>query len=111
MTVGLLTDERSVSTIINPVTQEIAFSRSVPACSKAAKRRCSLPTASFDNAVCRQAHCGLFFKINLLGASSQPLLGVAALDKGQPLPASHALIKGRLEALNAIYWVAGLITR
>ena len=42
-------------------------------------------------------------------ASSLPLLGVATLDKGQPLPASRALIKGRLEALSAIYVVAVLI--
>ncbi|MES9860964.1 MAG: hypothetical protein ABW138_08950, partial [Candidatus Thiodiazotropha sp. 4PDIVS1] len=47
---------------INPATKYVVFSRSVPACGKASKRRSSTPTASFDNAVCRQAHFGLSFK-------------------------------------------------
>ncbi len=47
---------------INPATKYVVFSRNVPACSKASKRRCSIPTASFDNTVCRQAHFGLSFK-------------------------------------------------
>ncbi|MET0123795.1 MAG: hypothetical protein ABW124_22415 [Candidatus Thiodiazotropha sp. 6PLUC9] len=48
--------------LINPATKYVVFSRSVPACGKASKRRCSTSTASFDNAVCRQAHFGLSFK-------------------------------------------------
>jgi hypothetical protein len=51
---------------INPATKYVVFSRSVPACSKASKRRCSTPTASFDNAVCRQAHFGLSFKNHIV---------------------------------------------
>ncbi|MET0045355.1 MAG: hypothetical protein ABW100_17760, partial [Candidatus Thiodiazotropha sp. 6PLUC3] len=44
----------------------VVFSRSVPACGKASKRRCSTPTASFDNAVCRQAHFGLSLKNHIV---------------------------------------------
>ncbi|MES9927230.1 MAG: hypothetical protein ABW158_03870, partial [Candidatus Thiodiazotropha sp. 6PDIVS] len=32
----------------------------------ASKRRCSTPTASFDNAVCRQAHFGLSLKNHIV---------------------------------------------
>ena len=48
--------------------------------------------------------------INLLGASSRARIGVAAFDKGLPLPASRALIRVLFEALRATYLVAGLIT-
>ncbi|MES9860476.1 MAG: hypothetical protein ABW138_06465, partial [Candidatus Thiodiazotropha sp. 4PDIVS1] len=38
----------------------------MPVCGKASKRRCSTPTASFENAVCRQAHFGLSFKNHIV---------------------------------------------
>jgi hypothetical protein len=34
---------------INPATRFVVFSRGMPANSKASRRRCSTPTASFDN--------------------------------------------------------------
>ncbi len=72
----------SQHTIINPATIYIVFSRYVRVYSKALKRHCSTSTVSFNNAVCRPAHNGLAFKINLLGASRIPLPCVAALTKG-----------------------------
>ena len=51
------------------------------------------------------------FNIILLGASNRARIGVAAIDKGLPLPASRALIRALFEALRATYLVAGLITR
>jgi hypothetical protein len=53
-----------------------------------------LPTASFDNAVCWLAYCGLFLKINRLGASNLLLLGVVALAKGITLAGEPRLDKG-----------------
>ncbi|HEC05369.1 MAG TPA: hypothetical protein ENJ12_00825, partial [Thiolapillus brandeum] len=49
------------------------------------------------------------FIIYLLGASNRTRIGVAAFDKGLPLPASRALIRALFEALRATYLVAGLI--
>ncbi len=49
------------------------------------------------------------FNIILLGASNRARIGVAAFDKGLPLPASRALIRALFEALRATYLVAGLI--
>jgi hypothetical protein len=50
-----------VIAIINPAIEYVAFSRSVPACSKASKRRCSPPATSLGNPVCRQARFSLSF--------------------------------------------------
>ncbi|MES9859956.1 MAG: hypothetical protein ABW160_14905, partial [Candidatus Thiodiazotropha sp. 4PDIV1] len=55
-----------IPALINLATKHVVFSRSVPACGKASKRHCSTPTASFDNAVCRQAHFGLSFKNHIV---------------------------------------------
>jgi hypothetical protein len=49
-----------------------------------------------------------FFRI-IIGTSSLPLSGVVALDQGTTLAASRALIKGRLEALNATYLGCGFM--
>ncbi|MES9939284.1 MAG: hypothetical protein ABW104_00100 [Candidatus Thiodiazotropha sp. 6PLUC2] len=62
------------------------LSRRVFAHGKASKRRCSTPTASFDNAVREQTHDGLSLNIIRLGATSVAQLGVAALDKGWAIP-------------------------
>jgi hypothetical protein len=95
---------------INPATKYVVFSRCVPAYSKASKRRCSTPTASFDNAVCRQAHSGLSFKNhNVRGFKHALARRYGSCQWSQPLPASHALIKDMLGALNTTYLVAGLI--
>ncbi len=59
----------------------------------------------------RADRTGFPFNINLLGASNRARLGVAAFDKGLPLPASRALIRPLFEALRATYLVAGLIPR
>ena len=60
----------------------MTLSRRVFAHGKASKRRCSTPTASFDNAVREQTHDGLSLNIKRLGATRMAQLGVAALDKG-----------------------------
>jgi len=44
---------------INPATKYVVFSRAVRVRGKASKRRCSTPTASFDNAVRGRAQHGL----------------------------------------------------
>jgi hypothetical protein len=68
------------------VTKEYASKQTLSHCvlvpDKASKRRCSIPTASFDNAVRAQARIGLLLSFNKLGASRIAWLGVAALDKG-----------------------------
>ncbi len=46
---------------INPATKYIVFSRVVRVHGKASKRRCSTPTASFDNADRGRAQLGLPF--------------------------------------------------
>ncbi len=56
---------------INPATLYIVFSRGVPVRSKAAHRRCSHPTARWDNAVCGPARRGLSLNIIGLGASGK----------------------------------------
>ncbi len=74
----------------------MTLSRRVFAHGKASKRRCSTPTASFDNAVREQTHDGLPLNIKKIGATRITQLGVAALDKGwaiactpRPLPAGR----------------------
>jgi len=57
--------------IINPATRYIDFSRSLPA-ARHQNAAVAPPTASFDNADCRQARFGLSFQFNLLGTSSRP---------------------------------------
>jgi len=65
--------------------------------SKAAKRRCSGSTASFDNTVGRDAQRDLSFNFNPLGASGMARLGVvavaavAALAKEITLPGKRRL--------------------
>jgi hypothetical protein len=58
------------------------LSRCVFAHGKASKRRCSTPTASFDNSDREQTHNGLSLNIIRIEATSVAQLGVAALDKG-----------------------------
>ena len=69
-------------TITNQAISINTLSRRVFAHGKALKRRCSTPTASFNNVVREQTHDGLSIDIIRLGATSVAQLGVAALDKG-----------------------------
>jgi len=61
------------------------FSRRVLARGKAAKRRCSTPTASFANAVREPARDGLSLIINKSGASGRHWLDVAVLANGMTI--------------------------
>ncbi|WP_456379743.1 hypothetical protein, partial [Thiolapillus sp.] len=64
----------------------------VPVCSKAAKRRCSHPAASFANAVCGPVRDGLSLHIKWLGASGMHRPCVAVLDKGITLACAQRLV-------------------
>jgi len=61
------------------------FSRRALVRGKAAKRRCSTPTASFANAVHGPAHDGLSLIINKLGDSGKRWPGVAAFANGMTI--------------------------
>jgi len=77
---------------INPKTISAIFSRRVPVRSKAEKRRCSHPAASFANAACGPAHGGLSLSIKGLGASGMQQSHVAVLDKGITLACARRLV-------------------
>jgi hypothetical protein len=86
--------EQEINLFTNQAIDINTLSRRVFAHGKASKRRCSTPTTSFDNAVCRPVRCGLSIKINLLGASRMPLLWVVTLDKGTTIACESRLDQG-----------------
>ncbi|MCU7926610.1 MAG: arylesterase [Candidatus Thiodiazotropha sp. (ex Dulcina madagascariensis)] len=109
------------------LTRQLNISSSAAVCLPTARHQNAAvapPTASFDNAVRRQAHGGLSVKNQNVRGFKNPLARRCGSYQGsQPflplvrkrhihvplLAASHALIKDILEALNSIYLVAGLI--